>query len=303
MKALLDDLGFVVLDNPFDNVYPRPWFTDTAYHTDGCCRRIRTEQLVRRLRPHFGLAPAPQTATAVYLVAGGTHQPAKDNAFADDPGVRAKYLVADAVDHHDAVTPAGVIALVETGLAVYFNDDAVARRLAPLRLPADEVSRTTASLPRWLREYDRHVLLITRAGQVTSTTSSSLPAALSQALRRPLPVAAAVGTGPFQHVQKFATGPSATRTLLKTDLRSLTGRDVPQLAIAVAPPAIAGGARPEIRVNRQDWVRAREDDPAGAISVVVIDPAMGVVVDAATFPDAGDGEVVVRSLRRLRPRR
>ena len=48
LTALLDEMGFIVLDAPSETVYPRAWFTDTAYHSDAGCRRLRTERLVRR---------------------------------------------------------------------------------------------------------------------------------------------------------------------------------------------------------------------------------------------------------------
>ena len=158
------------------------------------------------------------------------------------------------------------------------------------------------SLP--LGEYVRHIFLIARTGQVMSQTSPALAQPeLSDALRRPLPIAAALGTGPFGYVRTVIARAAGGPTRVKTDFRSLTRRDVPQLTIDVEVEPDARGPGPRIRVNRQDWAPAGAAGSAGAISVVVIDPEMGVVVDAATFPDAGDDEVVTHSLRRLPLRR
>ena len=134
LAALLREMEFVVLDAPPDTVYPRAWFTDTAYHPDGGCRRLRTEQLVRRLRPHLGLPPAPERPSGFYLVTARAPAPTAANAFADDPAVRVMYLTAEPVDHPDAVAPPRVAELARTGLPVYSDDPVARRALQQLRI-------------------------------------------------------------------------------------------------------------------------------------------------------------------------
>ena len=292
MTKLLDEVGFAVLDTPAEAAYPRAWYTDTAYHTDACCRRIRTEALVRRLRPHVGLPPAPEQATGHYLVTGGLHRPAAADAFADHPGVRVKYLAIEPVDHPAAITPAQLPDLVTTGLPVYFDDPTVRRLLDPQGWRTSEVARATASLPRWLREYDRHIVLLARAGGVTTAAAPTLSGApFASALGRPPPMAAVAGTGPYGSVAKVAASGGAAS--IRTDVRSLTGAAVPQLAVAISA-GLAGGSA-EIRVNREVYAAA----PGGQVAAVVIDPEMGIVVDAAVFTDATDAEVVTRRLEKI----
>jgi hypothetical protein len=126
----------------------------------------------------------------------------------------------------------------------------------PLHVASEETRDTAATLPDWLRRYDRHVFLLAEGGPSGSFE--------------------VVGTGPWQFLRRQATG------RLETDLRSLTGRPVPQLRIVFAPPGPDG--RCELRVNR----RARAVASAGETAAVVIDPEMGTVVDAGTF-SAGAG--------------
>jgi len=134
LTALLDEMGFIVLDAPSETVYPRAWLTDTAYHSDAGCRRLRTERLVRRLRPHFGLPPAPDQPSGFYVVTGDAPAPTAANAFADDPGMRARYLTTEPVDHPDAMMPAQVSELAGTGLPVYSDDPVARRALQQLRI-------------------------------------------------------------------------------------------------------------------------------------------------------------------------
>jgi hypothetical protein len=295
MTALLNELGFTVLDTPAQTAYPRAWYTDTAYHTDACCRRLRTEQLVRRLRPHVGLPPAPEQPTGYYLISSPTHRPNDVNAFADDPGVSVKYLADGSVDHPDAVTPAQVATLVGSGRPVYFDEPEMGRVLLAQGLRAAEVTRTSASFADWaLRTYGLHILLIVRPGGARTQSAPSLARDfLAQPFAGTAPFVVVMGTGPYNSVSRAVVG-GAGGAKLRIDLRSLTGRDVPQLAMDLNAPS-SGTA--EVRVNRE--VRASAPPGTGAVAVVVIDPELGTVVDAATFAGATDADLVTRQLWKL----
>jgi hypothetical protein len=308
MKALLKALNFIVLDRPPETAFPRQWFTDTSYHCDAPTRRVRTEALAKRLRKYFDLPPLPDRPTGFYLVASQAHRPRPGNAFADDPGVEVKYLAADPIDHPDAATPGQATKWLEAGLPLYFDEPEAGGMLTPVGRPM-EVARKTASLPRWWRQYGRHIFLIARgpgAGAGAGDGTKYLPAALDRALAAPAPFVAAVGTGPYARVETVITsargagrGPS-----MNTELRLLSGGDTPQLWLVVSAPPAGGAGRCEIRVNRE--VR---DAPgagaggAGGVSVAVIDPEQGIVVDAATFPDAAGGETVTWRMNRIDPPR
>ena len=276
LGALLAELGFVVLDTPADVSFPKAWFTDTAYHPDGGCRGLRTEALIRRLRPHLALPTAPQEPAAYYLIARGDHRPDPRNAVANAPGTRVKYLVPQPVDHPDAVTPEGVARLHASGVPVYFDEEPVAGILEPLGWRVEEVSRATATPAQWLGEYDRHLFLL--AGHLPPEAAQKLKVGETGA------GAVAVGTGPWSYVRRSAAGGRP----LKTDLRSLARRPVPQLLISVA------GAGREVTVNRRSIATA----PEGGLAAVVVDPEMGTVVDAAAFPSR-DADTVTWRLRRL----
>src|SRR5687768_15968249 len=98
-----------------DTSMPRRNRLDTLHHTDPRARPLRTEDLVRRLRPLVGAPAAPAEPTGFYVVAGGNHRPLPGNMFAADPGVRVKYLSATPVDHPDALAPEGLARLCEAG--------------------------------------------------------------------------------------------------------------------------------------------------------------------------------------------
>jgi hypothetical protein len=327
MAALLKEFGFIVLDRPPETAYPRQWFTDTSYHCDAQTRRLRTDALARRLRPHFGLSALPDKPSGFYLVASPAHRPRVGNAFADDPGVEARYLAADPVDHPDAVTPAQVGKLLDAGVPVYYDEAEARALLRGLGRTPVEVARTTASLPLWWRKYDRHVFLIARGGTTPAAQAGAaaaappaapaagfLPADLARALAGPAPVVAAVGTGPYVDVKRIVT---ATRgggrgPALHTDFRSIVRRDVPQFSIIVSAQtatAAAAGERCMVRINREVRPAPAPDagatgaDGSGGVSVAVVDPVMGVVVDAATFPDAAGGETVTWRMNRIDPPR
>ena len=67
VSSFLKELGIIVLNTPSETAFPRQMFTDSVYHADGGCRRIRTEDLVRKLRPYYGMAqPIDETRVPKY---------------------------------------------------------------------------------------------------------------------------------------------------------------------------------------------------------------------------------------------
>jgi len=211
------------------------------------------------------------------------------------------------------VTPAQVPKLLEAGVSVYFDEAEAAALLGDLGKRAVEVGRTTASLPQWWRKYDKHVFLLARSARTGGASAPSLadvfPAELARALASPEPFVAAVGTGPYSDVKRIITaGARAGRgPTLHTDFRSLVRRDMPQFSMIVSAPTATGAAAGErcmIRINRE--VRPAPAPPGGegaGISVAVVNPVMGVVVDTAVFPDATGGETITWRMNRIDPPR
>jgi hypothetical protein len=178
-----------------------------------------------------------------------------------------------------------VAALLRSGVPILFDAPAVAALLEPLGLRGEEVGRTTASLSGWTKEFDRHVFLVASAALDRPAESTA------GAVSATAPFAAAFGTGPWSYVRTTVTDTGGAASL-ETELRSLVDRPVPQMRIALRAQA----GRGEVLINRRRMV-STEGAAAGA-AVLVIDPEMGVVVDAAQFPRDG-AEVVTWRLWRL----
>jgi hypothetical protein len=173
-----------------------------------------------------------------------------------------------------------------TDVTLVSHDDPALAELQSRGWRTVDVTRTTASLADWAAPYDRHLFLL------AGVSEGRLPPALGQALPTGTLFVAAVGTGPWSYVRTVV--PSA-KPSLRTDLRSLTGRAAPQLSLNLRP-APPGSARPfEILVNRRDRIPRGS---AAGLAVVVIDPELGVVLDAASFPADG-GPAVTRQVHRL----
>jgi hypothetical protein len=284
LMAMLAELNVTVLDTPTQTLYPPQWFRDTVYHPDAGCRRVRTEALARRLRPHLGLPEAPPEPTGLFLVAGAPHLPDADSAFAADAGVQTKYLSAEPIDHPDAITPEQLQQYDARGLPVYCNDPEVAALLEARGWRTADAHRTTATLADWAKRYDRHLFLIAGTGGA-GVPPDGWPSEVAAALAARLPFAAVVGTGPWSSVKRVS------RQRVESELRSLVRAAVPQLSLE-------GRASPD---GRGVVVVNRAERAVGlGLAVVVVDVEMGIVVDAATFPPDGTPLVTRRLLRLTR---
>jgi hypothetical protein len=305
-RAFLDEMGFITLNEPSDTFYPRDWFTDTTYHPDGGCRRVRTEALIRELRPYFdlpGLKPpatnltsSPEQWQGTYLVGGETNWLRPGNTFADRPGVQVKYLSPQPMECPDALTPADVAALAGSGARFWFDDPAVAALLPAGQWDFTDVELGRESLASWFLRYDHHLFLMSHTGRA----SPALPAQLPSDVREALAGTAAVtmGTGRWAGAQRIRTDPANAIIQIRSDI--LIRRDIPGAWLLARGSAVPGnGLAPHSRivVNAQTIALA----PTGSIAVAVLDPELGIVVNSGVFQ--GSDPETVWSLKRLSLRR
>jgi hypothetical protein len=294
-QAMVAQLGFIPLNEPADTAFPPQWFTDTIYHADGACRRIRTEDLIRRLRPYFGLPQITGKTEGIYLVTRGVNLSRPGNSFVDRPGVRVKYLSQQPVDHPDAITPSDLPALAMAGIPIWFDDPAIADMIPAGRWTTAEVDRDRISLADWIRRYDNHLLVIARAGGGFDSPSKEIGAQLGPALQRALEssssMAAIVGTGRFGSINRLVSGHKAAH--LQTTTRILVGTHVPVLSIIADADPARGLDAAQIRLDNGVFVQAG----VGEIVAAAIDPEFGVMSDVATFH--GNEEKTLWSMRRL----
>jgi hypothetical protein len=148
--------GITILDTPEQNAYPSDWFMDTAYHCDPCCRRIRTEALIQRLRQALKLQlPIPQTKKTcdVFLLAAGSHRLAPGNIFADQPDVQFRYLGPQPTTDPRAITIPEVAALVAQGKDVETDSPDAVKMLSAAHVPSQPISIDSTTSSEWMDRY------------------------------------------------------------------------------------------------------------------------------------------------------
>ncbi len=291
-RAFLDELGFIALNEPSDTIFPRDWFDDTFYHLDGGCRRVRTEALIRRLRPYFTLPSVPATGSTgapqasaldvqgIYLVGGGTSWLRPGNTFADRPGVQVKYLVPHPMECPDAITPSDVAALAARGVPIWVDDPAVRALLPAEQWDSTQTDTVRETIAGWLARYDHHLFLVAHAGAATTALPPALPADARTALEGPAPAVAAFGTGNFSRARRVRTGAASAMINVRSDF--LLRENVPRVwLLARASAQGPDGTTAQSRIEMNSVSLA--DAPDGSIAVAVIDPKLGTVVDSGIF--------------------
>lgn len=296
VKAMFAAWGFILLNEPGDTWFPRQWFVDTIYHPDSGCRRVRTEALIRKLRPYFGLPAAAPEPQAIYLVASRTSWLRDGNAFARQPNVWAKYLTTEKLNSPDAITPGELAAWAARRVPIWYDDPAIESMVPADQWDTRTVDDRSESLGDWLTRYDRHLFLFARArGPHADAVGlpALLPAGVRTALEGSQPVVALVGTGPWSNVTRVLTNTRVAS--IHSSLERLVGQSVPHLVLSLhADVSDTEGSR--ISANGRRFSLSKN----GALCVVVIDPGEGVVTDATTF--AGGAPTTVWSLKQLTPR-
>lgn len=297
IKAMFDAWGFILLNDPGDTWFPRQWFVDTIYHPDSGCRRVRTEALIRKLRPYYGLPSAAPEPQAIYLVASRTWWLRDGNAFASQPNVWAKYLTPQKLDSPDAITPGELAEWAARGVPIWYDDPAIESLLPANQWNQAMVNRRDESLGDWLRRYPHHVFLLARAraGQADAVPlpADLLPPGVRSAMEGSNPAVAVMGTGPWSGITRVAA--NARVASIRSSLEKLVGRKLPHLAISLRAE-VSSAQESRISANGRRFSASTD----GQLCVVVIEPTEGVVADAATF--LGGAPATVWWMKQLTPR-
>jgi hypothetical protein len=272
--------GVTVLNKPTDTAFPREWFMDSSYHTNPCCRRVRTEELIQLLRPQLGLPPAPKKATGIFLVAGYDHRLTEGNLFADDPGVRFRYLRMEDPTGLPALTPAQVAKLVEEGMPVYTDSEEAGTLLAKAGLVEQLDAVGKVPIAQWFGRYPAHIFCLATPPdhRFDPVWKSLVPAPVYNHLCVDRPSAMVFGSGRFAPFKYIVTRP--TKAYLMAELPRLF-RDKSMMPTNVQACAWArdgGGPLAKIWV---DWGEVLTS--TRGISVSVIDPGIGAVIETVTF--------------------
>src|SRR5262249_20883202 len=144
---------------------PHDLTTDAAHHPNPMARRIRTEHLIRRLRPALGMADAGE-ARVLFLMGGPDHSLTEGNLLKDQPGAQFKYLATAPIDYPDAINTAQVAKRVAEGWTVLFDDRDVRVRdlLAAAGLSPAPAASADVSPQQLARDYPDHIFLLARSG-------------------------------------------------------------------------------------------------------------------------------------------
>ncbi|MDB5293505.1 MAG: hypothetical protein JWL69_4746 [Phycisphaerales bacterium] len=279
--------GVTVLNKPTDTSFPNEWFMDTAYHANQCCRRVRTEELIQLLRPQLGLPSVPAKPTGIFLVAGTRHRLTEGNLFADDPGVRFRYLRTEDPSDLPALTAAQVAALVKQGMPVYTDSEEAGNLLATAGLSQQLSATGSTTIAQWFARYPAHIFLLAAPPDhpLDPVWKSVLPAMVYDGLCVNAPVAAAFGSGPYSSYRYIKSNEKGAH--LSANLPKLFHQPsmIPTHIEVHALARDGGGPSATIEVDYNIVANA-----AQGISVSVIDPGIGAVIETVTFGEGPDLE-------------
>ena len=268
---------------------PREFFYDTQYHTNAAGRRIVTEALVRELKSAWH-APVQRGEATTFLVASPDAQCQGGLAFASNDAVAYRHLAATDLGHPLSMTPTQVKQRAEAGERFLFADAPAAALLEKAGISSLVLERKMTSLADWQRLYGQHLFALATIGSPAFTTD--FPEPFRAFGRAPaLCQAALIGTGPFEKINRLASGPGAVTVQRERDEAWPQSEAFP-LEIAIrAAPAFAENEC-SISVERQPVWAGREP----GLAVAVIDPARGIIVRRGLFTEEGMVEYELRQV-------
>ncbi|HWE98065.1 MAG TPA: hypothetical protein VG269_29235 [Tepidisphaeraceae bacterium] len=285
-RQLAED-GVTVLNKPTDTAFPNEWFMDSAYHVNQCCRRVRTEELIALLRPQFGLPPVPQKPTGIFLVAGTQHRLTEGNLFADDPGVRFRYLRTEDPTGLPALTPGQVAGLVREGMPVYTDSEEAGTLLATAGLGQQISATNRVTIAQWFAKYPQHIFCLATPPDhpLDPMWKGVLPPEVYKHLAVDAPMGIVFGSGRYASHKYIIS--NRRDAYLQASLSTVFHQPkmLPTWVDAHAWARDGGGPLAIIWVDYGEFVRITR-----GIAVCAIDPGIGSVIETVTFGEGPDVE-------------
>jgi hypothetical protein len=233
---------------------------DTPYHPNPACRRIRTEELIRRLRPALGLSPASDNAPGIFLLAGNNHRITDGNLFQDDPPILFRYISHESSPY--AISPEKIADLAQSGTPLYTDSEESKPLLESAGLTLQLQSHQTQTIPQWFAQYPKAIFCIATAPNhpLDPIWKSAIPSAVYQQLTNSSATAAIFGPG--------------ISPILATEINNhlLRPDGIPCIISLQSSPAA------KITVDDREFLSS-----STGICVVAIDPEMGIVLNSAIF--------------------
>jgi hypothetical protein len=280
MTKLFRETSLIDLDQPADDMYPTDFFLDSSYHLNPAARRLHTEELIRRIRPFYGLPPASGEVKQVLLVAGRDQDLTPGNLFLDDANLSVRYLLPGSSNDPRTISAAGVADLLRSGVRV-FTDSEDAGPLLTAAGMTEKISDTGhETISHWFSRYPSNLMLIGAAPgrRLDPAWKSVLPPDVFAVISAGKPVAAIYGTGAYARVK---------RIISRNDSASLVA-DTPDLL----PPASRMPAHLEIEATA-NHLRLAVDylDTAkrsSGLCAIALDPELGAIAGSQAFDGSAD---------------
>jgi hypothetical protein len=284
MTDLLGEGGMTALDSPADNMYPADFFLDSSYHLTAVGRRIHTEELIRRLRPMLGFAPASGAVKNVLLLAGREHRLTEGNLFAEDPQLEVRYLSKTRLSDPRTVTAEDAAQLVRDGINVFTDSDAAAAVLNAANLGERPSSAGIETIGHWFARHPSNIFMVGNApgSRLDPAWRKVLPQAIYDGLSRGAIGCAVFGSGRYANVTRLVTGAGSALLQMNTSEVMPPGQHIPAYMEIECVGKESGG--PSVRMN-VDYLDVGKVNTG--CFVVAIDPELGAVADTAVFDSNG----------------
>ena len=277
MEEMFRGMGITVLGTISDCTFPKSLFMDTSYHLGPAGRRLRTERLIKQLRPFFGRTAVHPEEQGMFLMPLVTTEVTEGNLFDNLPNMQFRCLSKQPADYPDLTTLDDSIRMQERGVPVYYDDADIDSQFLQAGYWGEEVSRGQTSLAYLISQYNNHVFLLVAIGtnRFEQASTEGLPGSFAEFLAGDGYRVGILGTGQYAKVKRvYKDGNATTLSLRINDLLGDRLRSPVQISLKSAAESS------HLKVDE------RELSAQTGLAVAVLDVEPGIVLKSCTLPGA-----------------
>jgi len=273
-----DETGVTVLGKYSDQLYPLSFFSDTSFHLTPAGNRIRTEKLIRALKPYLDPENLAETDGDIFLLDENVHQ-IRDFPLLHDLTLDYRVYVKGP-EGPDTLNDRGFREAIKRGKQIYFSDVTLAAVAFLNNYTCERVLCNRRMLSQDIKRFENHIFFlafneIDRIDGVSQTDMASN-------FRKPLGGVGyrclVLGTGKYKDVHK------EIRHAKKVELSLQRGDTIGSFHLPFDLRMMSSPDYARIALNGGPLFR---ETPKPGLWMLVYDPELGIVVDEFIYEDMG----------------
>jgi len=272
----LENNSITVLDSYTEHLYPELFYTNTYNHLSEAGKHIRTEKIIRSIRPYLAPAIPSNKSRDIFLLDPDTHILNQNKVFQN---IDFEYRILGNQNTEGLILNWDDIKklLKNNKQKIYFSDKSLKQKAVINNLGFNTVECKTRSLANDIDRYPNHIFLLMYKNikKVDQNTAMGLPGQFSKALQGTGYRTVIIGTGKYSRFYSINVDSSIVKFSQKKNIKIESYKLPFKIDMISTGFNVKPSQKCQLKIDGNSFL----NDNKSGLAVLVVEPELGIVVD------------------------